>query len=113
METSFKKDTIKNTMLRVDGAPDIHFNGSLIGLAVTEKHDNPNMPWIKLSLYKTEGGKFVCWKVENVRVGTVCQIRYYGGVSSSISGATEYFGYSELAKELYKRAGIPHYIEVD
>lgn len=94
-----------------DDAPDLSFVGELLGVAKS----SPNQAsasfsgstgrWQVLRLYRTRAGRYVChrknrteWDGErDTSVGRVC---------TTEAEVFEFFGYGELAKELYSLAGI-------
>lgn len=94
--------TIKST-----GNPDITLTGRLVAhVSSKSTHGECQFRWVELLLYKSDAGSFVCqvqdlssWDNEN----DTYSICVCGDDQSNIIG---FFGYSDLAKELYIAAGI-------
>jgi len=97
---------------------DITFTGELLA-SVTSSGDQARCNfsgtpgrWTELSLYQTKGGKLVCERIDRT-----CWegewTRYSGAVCESDAEVIAFFGYSSLAKELYKDTGIDAAVEVE
>jgi hypothetical protein len=92
--------SIKRIVVQAYNMPDIIFNGRL--LASMKIGDGSLKP---LKLFITEKGNYVCQKLKAYTLLTkVCENHYE---------VIEFFGNGELAKELYKEAGISDSIWVD
>jgi len=92
---------------------DIKFNGFL--MAKVEKEINAKEHIIYF-LYKTEKGAFI-GNIKKFKEVTEHQITKKvesnrSNVMRSEDEVIEFFGYKPLAKELYEKAGIKHYIEI-
>lgn len=108
-----KKYTIQN-----DGEKNIRFTGEEIASASTSPdtarsdYSGSTGRWQVLTLYKTQGGKFVCQRMN----GTQWQGErdsYEAEVCDNEAGAIEFFGTGSLAKEIYDEAGIECVREVE
>jgi len=88
---------------------DLKFSGEI----VAEKTEDGTI----LRLYKTEGGNYVGLKTIPVISGledantvtTVNEVQLTEPVSAGQTGVFDFFGWSDLAKELYLAAGIDPY----
>jgi len=96
-----------------DGAPDLKFSGERLA-SVRNSPDRSRGEgwsgstgrWTKLCLYRTAGGMLVCrrtqysaWQGERARQDEVVMF-------DSTASVIKWFGYSDLAKELYQSAKI-------
>lgn len=105
--------------LPIDNAPDIRFDGELLGNASTvrmsyENHNEPvaNQRWTDLALYRTNGGKFVCHQIANTNKPGEHSF-FKGAVCDTEAEVFEFFGDRWLAKELYSDAGLDFVIYID
>ena len=101
-----------------DNAPDLRFNGELVAKTSSSPNNASSCysgsvgRWMRLELYRTAGGKFVCsstgytqWQGEkDRRKAAVCETE---------ADVIEFFGHGWLAKDLYEEAGIVDAVEVD
>jgi hypothetical protein len=89
----------------------LKFAGVLIGSARTSPNRAyPNYSgspgnWKSLTLYRTEGGKYICSRI-NYTQWQGEQNHYAAAVCESIADAIKWFGESDLANELFADAGI-------
>ena len=97
---------MKTIHVRIDDAPDLRFDGQLIAKASDHHYEGPrNTRWTELRLWKTGSGLYVagrcyktCWQGER---------NEYAAIDARLdSSLSEFFGYSDLAKELYEKAGL-------
>ena len=65
--------------------------------------------WIEISLYKTRGGKFVCQKINSTALEDQCLYT----IVDTEKEVIDFFGSDNMAKELYIRAGIDFYEEIE
>ncbi len=61
--------------------------------------------WQVLALYRTEGGKFLCERIDRTRWQGERDIRHAKACANH-GEVVEFFGHSWLAKHLYKEAGL-------
>ena len=61
--------------------------------------------WQVLALYKTEGGKFICERIDRTRWQGE-RDSHHAKVCTSNNEVIEFFGHGWLAKDLYEEAGI-------
>lgn len=109
---------MKQRIIKVDGEPDIRFTGELIATANSDSdrqspyYSGSAGRWTELTLYKTQGGKFVCSQVGRTQwMGE--RDRHAGKVCQTEAEVIEFFGHGWLAKDLYDEAGIDYAINVD
>ena len=68
--------------------------------------------WQELTLYKTSGGNYVCQRIYRTRWANACD-SYEAKLVKTEEAVRLFFGYSELAKDLYYEAKLADYIIVD
>ena len=96
-------------IIKRTGHKDIKITGDLLA-CVDRSYDE--YVWIKYTLYKTESGKFVCQRIDT----TCWKIRkttHTVEIVDTEEDVINLFGKYELAKELYRRAGIDFYEEIE
>lgn len=105
--------------LRVDNAPSVRFMGELVASAASSDNrawvsnfSGQAGRWTELALYKTKGGKFICYQVLRTR-WQGDRDKFSCKVCEMVEGVKEFFGYDWLAKELYVDAGIGYSVEVE
>lgn len=105
-------------IVKCDDDLDIKFNGEKIASVSSHDlkaaHPNPKGPerWTDLSLYRSEGGKFICEQIGRTRrPGEVD--RHSSAIHETEEGVIGFFGTGWLAKKLYKAAGIEAVQTVD
>lgn len=86
-----------------DGDSDLVFRGTQLAWVSSGNHDAPR--WTELTVYRTEGGKYVCERVGCTEVEGE-KDRCSGAVSDDIDGVIKFFKFGSLSKALYKKAGI-------
>ncbi len=111
------KNEIAKYSLAVTDAPRLRFTGVLLAtVESTDQKDNDYSGqlgcWEELSIYKSNGGKFVCHSVNHTRWVNE-KTTYDGKVCTTIEEITDFFGFGWLAKSLYDEAGIDTDVEVD
>jgi len=67
--------------------------------------------WTELTLYKTQGGKFVCHQIGRTQWQGE-RDRFSGKVCETLDEVREFFGHRWLAKDLYAKADIEDVVEV-
>ena len=101
-----------------DGEPDLRFTGTKIA-GTSNSPDRGHSDWsgqtgrwTTLRLYKTDGGRYVCHRVEHTQ--------WQGDHDTSAAEACDnldevqaFFGYGRLAKEIYYEANIEAVQEID
>jgi hypothetical protein len=99
------------TVLRDDDA-NLTFSGEQVAKVSNHSHEGPRgNRWMVLELYRTAAGRLICqrvgrtiWQGERDRYeAAVCEADAAGSAEEK---AIVFFGYSDLAKELYRAAGI-------
>lgn len=105
--------------LDVDNAPNIRFQGELIGSASSSANNAAGSSysgetgrWAELSLYKTQGGKFVAHKIGRTQWQGE-RDRFSAQVCENEADVIAFFGHRWLAKELYEDAGISDAVTID
>jgi hypothetical protein len=100
-----------NIIVERDDEPDLSFTGVQVAYADNDPA-NQLTRWTELCLYQTENGKYVCqtgnktrWEGEHNSYSAI--------VCTTHAEIIEYFGYSRLAKELYRKARIDATINVN
>ena len=94
-----------------DGDLNIKFTGHKIGFA--SSHDNDSVGrWTELTLYKTQGGKFICEQIGYTRWDGERNF-HSGAVCNDADAVIEFLGTGWLAKEVYADAGIDASVTVD
>lgn len=89
--------------VEVSDAPDLIFNGKLIAEV---KELEQRGVWREMRLFAVESGGFICHLTNGTRWEGK-KNKYSAFECDSEDEVKEYFGFSDLAKELYKKAGIP------
>lgn len=95
-----------------DNGPALAFDGELLA----KVSSNPNVAygssysgevgrWQVLALYKTQGGKFICERINRTQWQGE-RDKHNAKVCASNKEVIEFFGHSWLAKDLYYEAGI-------
>ena len=104
--------TWQEISLRASYAPDVCFNGILLGSAVSTDeqgvsgiHSDSLARWTEIHLYKTAGGKFVCQRSELARQSPYSDF-YTVRVCDTVDDVKNFIGQSDLAESLLKSAGI-------
>ncbi|MGB1109693.1 MAG: hypothetical protein ACPG4N_05025 [Gammaproteobacteria bacterium] len=92
--------------VRRDDGPDLRFDGEILA-GVSNRWDGEHRqdPWIELKLYKTRGGQYVCERID-MSQRDPDSIRRAAQVVDSPHSVMGFFGYGELAHELYVSAGL-------
>lgn len=105
--------------LEIDNAPSVRFTGEMVASAASS--DNQAMGssysgqtgrWTELALYKTKGGKYICYQIGRTRWENE-RDRFSGKVCESLDEVKEFFGHRWLAKDLYAEAGIEDVVTVE
>lgn len=94
--------------LYVDDEPNLSFTGKSLGRVTSFSRQHNDTRWIELELYRTKAGKYVCERVRRTRWENE-QERHEAKVCDSWGEVVEFFGYSDLAKQLYEQAGLPRH----
>jgi len=103
-------------LLEVDNQPDLSFNGELI---VHTSSNEKNGRWTYLELYKTNGGKYVCYQVNKTCWQGERDFRKALVISEGLTEKTRneqiisFFGQGWLAKDLYFEAKIDNATKLD
>jgi hypothetical protein len=108
---------MKTFTLEIDNKPDLRFAGELVARATSINRDavrsySETGRWTDLELYKTKGGKFICYQVGRTNWSGE-RDRHSGKVCETVEEVKEFFGYGWLAKELYDEAGIDVAVDVE
>lgn len=99
--------------VRRDDGRDLRFQGELVAEASSQscEGDSQNR-WCELMLYRTAGGKFVGAEIGRTRWQGETT-RFSAEVCKDEDAVFEFFGLGRLSKELYSRAGIDVFEEVE
>ena len=105
---------MENFIIESDNAPDIEFEGELVGSGSTAGSDPYNRAtrWTVYKIYRTKGGKFVGWIVGRTQWSGEVD-RYNAKVCNDERSLIEFLGYSDAAKEAYDEAGISATVKVE
>ena len=97
--------------LKITKGPSVKFKGTKIGFSCTTDqrgagiYSHETGRWEELSLYRTESGKFICYRIEKTK--WVGESNYYSHkVCTTHEEIIDYFGQDEVASELYRDANI-------
>lgn len=108
--TDDKYDTFTLTN---DDARDVRFKGVELASASSHNYQGPRSSrWTEFDLYRTAGGKFVCHRVNKTCWAGETD-SYTVRVVDNHAEVVDWFGVSDLAKELYKEAGIEFVEDVE
>ena len=111
-ETEQQEQTMSETFtLEVTGEPDLRFVGEKIA-STSNSADRGSSDfsgetgrWATLALYRTAGGKYVCHRIEHTQlIGE--RAESFAEVCNNTDEVQAFFGYGELAKEIYYLANI-------
>lgn len=107
LKLSLDEPALKNDFLiRRDDGPDLSFNGEIVGGVSTRWNGKRRQdPWIELKLYQTKAGQFVCERLDLSEAKPEL-IRRSADVVDSPHAIMAFFGYGDLARELYSIAGL-------
>jgi len=104
---------MKHIILSCDNSPDIEFKGERFATASTHSNVGPTQNrWEEYTIYKTAKGSFVCHK-EHISQWQDEPSTAEGCVASSHQAILDFFGFDDLAKELYQIAGIDARMKVE
>jgi|SRR6185437_862308 len=95
--------------LNVTNSRPIKFKGELIS---EDKTQIGTGRFIKLALYKTSGGNFVCQKIEITQWAGE-RDQHFVEICKDIESVVGFFGLDDQAKEIYTEAGIDVSILID
>ena len=70
------------------------------------------MTWTEFDLYQTKGGKYICHRIGRTHYWETND-RFSGAVCDTLDEVTDFFGYRDLAKELYEDAGFDIAVAVE
>lgn len=101
-------------VIRRDDGPDLSFTGEMLGGVSTrlDGRQRRRDPWIELKLYRSKAGKYVCQRLDLSEVRPEL-IRRAAIVADSPQQVMGFFGYGDLAHELYVIAGLVPVEKVD
>ena len=95
-----------------DNGPALAFDGERIAkvssnpnIAYGSSYSGETGRWQVLSLYKTEGGKFICERINRTQWQGE-RDSHHAKVCTSNKEVIDFFGHSWIAKNLYDEAGI-------
>lgn len=90
------------TLIRTN-RPDIRFEGEKLAEVQNSPYFNSRCE--KLELYRSKGGKYLC---QRISIATLpgWNNEYEGRVCDTLEEVIKFFGYGDLAKRLYREAGI-------
>lgn len=105
--------------LEIYNAPNLRFTGELVAHAASSDnqaagsyYSGQTGCWAELTLYKTVGGRFVCYRADRTR-WQGDRDRCSGKVCETLEDVKEFFGHGWLAKELYYGANIEDVADVE
>ena len=94
-----------------DGQPDLRFTGERIASTANSADrghsdfSGSTGRWTTLRLYRTTSGKFVCHRIDHTQWQGE-QDGHTAEVCADEAAVMAFFGYGDLAKEIYYEAGI-------
>lgn len=104
--------------LEINNAPNIRFTGEMVACVKSSPEITSSLYsgqtgyWTKLMLYKTKGGKFICYQVINTLwQGEHAYCR--GQVCETLDEVKAFFGHGWLSKSLYIQAEISDTVDVE
>jgi len=98
--------TMKQIELSNDNVRDVVFTGEKIAGASSREHQGARSSrWQVLQLYRTETGRLVCYR-ESVTCWQGESDTHEVCVCESHGDVMEFFGFCDLAKEIYEEADI-------
>jgi hypothetical protein len=98
--------------LENDNAPNVRFTGEILATASSRRVTNDGGRWTNLKLFKTKGGKYVCF-TEGVTCWQGENNRYQTEVCETLDAVVDHFGHGRLAKEIYEEAEIDAAVDID
>lgn len=107
-------DEAEEFTVRRDNEPDLHFTGTLVASENNKLVQDGLLSgrWKKMDLYQTKAGKYVCQLIGKTTYEGETD-RYSGAVCNTKAEIVAFFGYSNLAKDLYEQANIKSAQSVD
>lgn len=110
---------MENFKIERDNGASISFSGELIAkvsssdnTASGSSYSGQTGRWQVLALYKTEGGKFICERIDRTRWQGE-RDSHHAKVCTDHKQIIDFFGHGWLAKDLYDEAGIDSSERVD
>ena len=93
--------------LKKDGDIDCMFRGVLLAHAssMSTAKNSGKQRWSELSLYKTDKGLWVCYRIGRSSIPGERSLYTYE-IFESVEDVATFFGFGWLAKELYDTAGL-------
>lgn len=118
-DTEIEGSDMEKYILKVDNVPNIGFTGELIASAASTEdktlgrnYSGETGRWADLKLFKTTGGKYVCYKVDHT-IWDCERDRRSAAICENHQEIIAFFGHRWLAKELYENAEIADTLEVE
>ena len=93
---------MKQITLYRTNEPDLKFFGETVAEAKSGEGDGF---WKELYLFKTKAGNFVCHEIDGSN-WSGCKNEYRTEICKEDKEIKKFFGYGDLAKELYLAAGL-------
>lgn len=111
-EIEMESDMEEHTVY-VDNAPSIKFHGELVASVSNKQAYNGGGRWRVLRLFRTKGGKYICQSIGRTQwIGE--EDRVSAAVCETKEDVIEFFGHTDLAKELYAETpGIDDSVTVE
>lgn len=105
-------DGLRTYQVFQDNAPDLQFDGKILGVVSSRTPSAKIDRWTELYLYRTRAKKYVCIELG---LSTVLneRPRCKTAVCTTHNGVIEFFGQGWLAKQLYRKAGISNIVIID
>lgn len=104
---------MENYTVERDNEPALTFSGEKIASVSSYTTSNATRwRWTELTLYRTQGGRYVCEQVGRTRWQGE-HTRHAATIADDTAGVIEFFGHGWLAKDLYDEAHIDASEHVD
>lgn len=103
------KDGKSQVTISMPGEPDVTFPGSFVA-SVTQITEKERSGWV-YSIFTHDDGGLVCFKSYSSQYNSYQSDTEVKRCMSSLE-VTQFFEFGDLAKELYKKAGIPYEVQI-
>ena len=105
------ENEMENVTVERDGAADLEFVGQLLAASGTSPDRGSSYfsgspgRWTVNKLWQTEGGAYIVQTIGHTQWQDETT-RYRAAICASEAEVISFFGFSDLAKDIYKEAGI-------
>jgi hypothetical protein len=99
--------------LRHTNNPTVSFDGKKLAYDSSEYENNrENISWNDFHLYQTKAGKYICQNA-SFSLCNSPEDGFFVEVCDSIEDVIKFFGHTDLAKSIYKEAGISASLKIE